>query len=180
MKTVTIAFVPLQIADLPLVHQWFNTPHVSIWWSVSGRLKPSLEIVRDKYLPRINGIDPVDCYIISLDGTPAGMVQSYKFDDFPAEKEEFGLDKSCAGIDIMIGEEAYVHKGLGSAVIRQFLKDVVFKKYDVACCIVDPYMENEIAVKAYKKAGFKYVKTVLYRKENRQEHILAIGRDEIN
>jgi RimJ/RimL family protein N-acetyltransferase len=180
MKAASIAFRPTQEADLPLLHRWFNTPHVSAWWSVSGYYRPSVEVVKNKYLPRLRGIEPVDCYIINIDGLPAGMVQSCKFDDFPEEKTEFGLENKCAGIDIMIGEEAYVHRGLGSPIIRQFLKEVIFIKYDVDRCVVDPYPENEIAIKAYKKAGFRYLKTVFYREDDRKEDILVIDRDEIN
>jgi RimJ/RimL family protein N-acetyltransferase len=174
-----ITFRPLREKDLPLMHKWFNTPHVSEWWKVNGKNLPSLKEVERKYLPRIHGTDPVDCYLIIHDSTPIGMVQSCKIDDFPAEKTNFGLDRSCAGIDICIGEEGYVHRGLGNMIIRKFLKEIAFVKYDVDCCIVDPYAKNETAIKAYNKAGFKYLKTVLYQKENEQEHILIINRNEI-
>ena len=107
------------------------------------------------------------------------MVQSCKLDDYPAEKANFDLDRSCAGIDICIGEEDYVHRGLGSTIIRKFLKEIIFKIYDVDCCIVDPHVKNEIAIKAYNKAGFKYLKTVWYQKESVKEHLLSINRDEI-
>jgi hypothetical protein len=40
-------------------------------------------------------------------------------------------------------------------------------------------VKNEIAIKAYDKAGFKYLKTVWYEKEGVQEHLLSINRDEI-
>ncbi|OGO30542.1 MAG: hypothetical protein A2Z29_11225 [Chloroflexi bacterium RBG_16_56_11] len=179
MKAGKIAFKRLKETDLPLMHRWLNTPHVSEWWEVSGKKLPSLETVREKYLPRIKGNDPVDCFLIAYDGMPIGMVQSCKMDDFPAEKANFNLDQSCAAIDIVIGEEDYVHRGLGSSIIREFLKEVIFKKYAVDCCIVDPYVENEIAIRAYNKAGFKYLKTVWYEKESRREHILSINRDEI-
>jgi RimJ/RimL family protein N-acetyltransferase len=179
MKTGKITFRSLRENDLPLLHRWFNTPHVSEWWEVEGEKTPSLELVKKHYLPRVNGNEPVDVYFIMHDGNPIGMVQSCNLDDEPDEKINFGIEQSCAGIDLLIGEKNYVHRGLGSVIIRQFLRDIVFRKYDVAGCLVDPQVENEIAIKAYYKAGFKYLKTVWYEKESKQEHLLVINRDEI-
>jgi RimJ/RimL family protein N-acetyltransferase len=179
MRTGNINFRMLQEADLPLMHRWLNTPHVSEWYSISGRRSPSSEEIERKYRPRIHGSDPVDCYVIILENTPLGMVQSYGLDDFPAEKANFDLADKCVGIDIFIGEESHIHRGLGGLIIKEFLKKIVFEKYDVDCCIVDPYVENEIAIKAYRKAGFKYLKTVWNEAENRKEDILIIKRDEV-
>jgi aminoglycoside 6'-N-acetyltransferase len=179
MNAGKITFRRLKETDLPLLHQWFNTPHVSEWWEVEGERKPSLELVKKHYSPRILGNERVDVYLIIYDDKPIGMVQSYKLDDEPAEKANFGLDRNCAGIDMLIGKKDYVHRGLGSGIIREFLKEIIFKEYDVDCCIVDPYVKNEIAITAYKKAGFKYLKTVWYEKESKREHILYIDRKEI-
>jgi aminoglycoside 6'-N-acetyltransferase len=179
MKTGEITFRPLRENDLPLLHRWFNTPHVSEWWVVEGEKRPSFELVKKHYLPRINGNEPVDVYLVMHDGNPIGMVQACKLDDEPAEKANFGIEHGCAGIDLLIGEADFVHRGQGSGIIQQFLRDIVFRKYDVASCLVDPQVENEIAIKAYNKAGFKYLKTVWYEKESKQEHILIINRDEI-
>ncbi|OGN98647.1 MAG: hypothetical protein A2Y58_04315 [Chloroflexi bacterium RBG_13_51_52] len=179
MKAGKITFSPIKETDLPLLHKWFNTPHVSEWWEIDGNHHPSLDEITKHYSPRVIGDERVDVYLIIHDGTPIGMVQSCKMDDFPEEKTNFGLDRSCAGIDIVIGEADYVHRGLGSGIIRDFLKEIIFREYDVDYCIVDPHVKNEIAIKAYFKAGFKYLKTVWYQKESVQEHILIINREEV-
>jgi RimJ/RimL family protein N-acetyltransferase len=179
MKAGKTTFSRVKEGDLPLLHRWFNTPHVSEWWEIDGNHHPSLDLVKKHYSPRVTGNEPVDVYLIVHEGTPIGMVQSCKLDDYPAEKANFGLDRSCAGIDILIGEADYVHRGLGSVIIRKFLKEIIFKEYDVECCIVDPYVENEVAIRAYKKTGFKFLKTVWYEKEDKREHIFSIDREEI-
>jgi len=173
-----IAFKPLREKDLPLMHRWLNTPHVSEWWSLDGNHHPSMEEVVRHYSPRIKGKEPVDVYIIIYDSKAIGMIQSCCLDDEPEEKAIFGIDRSCAGIDLFIGEEDYVHRGLGSGIIREFLKQVVFKKYDVDCCAIDPSVDNKIAIRAYEKAGFKHFKTIWYEKDQINEHILVINRDE--
>jgi RimJ/RimL family protein N-acetyltransferase len=179
MKDGQIFFSPLQEADLPLMHQWLNTPLVSEWWSLDGNHHPSLEAVERKYPPRINGLEPVDCYLIYYDDQPIGMIQLYRLDDFPVEKEMFGLDEGCAGVDLFIGEVDYVHQGLGSVIIRQFLTEIVFTDKRISRCVIDPDPENIIAVKAYRKAGFKYVKTIWNDKEKVHAHLMIVNRDEI-
>jgi RimJ/RimL family protein N-acetyltransferase len=173
-----ISFKPLQEKDLPLMHRWLNTQHVSEWWSLDGNHHPSMEEVVSHFSPRVKGKEPVDVFIIVYDGKPIGMIQSCRLDDYPEEKALFGLDDRCAGIDIFIGEEDYVHKGLGSGIIREFLKQVVFSKYNADSCIIDPQVENKIAIRAYEKVGFKYLRTVWYEKDKMDENIYIIRRDE--
>jgi len=173
-----ISFRLLREKDLPLMHRWLNTPHVSEWWSLDGNHHTSMKEVIKHYSPRIKGEEAVDVFIIIYDGKPIGMIQTCCLDDEPEEKAKVGIDRSCAGIDLFIGEEEYVHRKLGSGIIRKFLKEVVFKKYNVDCCIIDPQVENKIAIRAYEKAGFKYFKTIWYEKDRQREHILVIDREE--
>jgi len=172
------AFKPLREKDLPLIHRWLNTPHVSEWWSLDGNHHPSMEEVVRHFSPRIKRKEPVDVFIIIYDDKPIGSIQSCMLDDYPEEKALFGLDDRCAGIDIFIGEEDYVHKGLGGSIIREFLKQVVFSKYGADSCMIDPQTENKIAIKAYEKVGFRYLRTVWYDKDKMQENIYIITRDE--
>ena len=174
-----IEFKALQEKDLPLMHRWLNTPHVSEWWSLEGNHHPSMEEVVKHFLPRVKGEEAVDVFIIVYDGKPIGMIQACCLDDEPKEKANFGIERSCAGIDLFIGEEKYVHHGLGSNIIREFLRRVVFKKYNVDCCAIDPSVDNKIAIRAYEKAGFKYFKTVWYVPDKLWENILVINREDL-
>jgi RimJ/RimL family protein N-acetyltransferase len=178
MIILRIAFRQLQETDLLLMHRWLNTPHVSRWWGIHGHKCPSLDEVRRHYLPRIHGKDPAKCYVVTLNGGPIGMVQSYQLDDYPSEKAIFDLDQNCAGIDIFIGEEDRLYQGLGSIIMKKFLKEIVFANYNVSCCIVDPAPENKAAIKAYKKAGFKYLKTVWNQQDAIDAYIMSVNRDE--
>ena len=159
--------------------RWLNTPHVNKWYTLYGKKSPSQEDVRRKYSPRINGEDPTTCYLIIYDGMPIGHVQSCRLDDYPAAKAMFDLNENVAGVDIFIGEEDYIHLGLGSTIIKKFLKEVVFINYDVACCIVDPDPKNEVAVKSYSKVGFKHVKTIWNQEDAVYAYIMSINRDEV-
>jgi RimJ/RimL family protein N-acetyltransferase len=179
MKTGIITFRPLRETDLPLIHKWLNAPHVSEWWSLDGNHRPSLEEVVKHFSPRTGGTEPVDCYMINCGGRPIGMIQSCKLDDFPAEKAMFGLEDGYAGIDLFIGEEDYVHKGLGSGIIGKYVKEIIFDKYGVSCCVIDPDPGNIAAIKAYDKAGFRHLKTVWNEKDKVDAYLMTISQDEL-
>lgn len=63
-------------------------------------------------------------------------------------------DELTMTLDMLIGEEDYLGKKLSSKLIDQFL-DEVFP--DVRQWLIDPECSNTIAIKAYKKAGFKVI-----------------------
>jgi RimJ/RimL family protein N-acetyltransferase len=179
MKTGKITFRPLRENDLSLLHRWLNTPHVSEWWSVDGNHNPTLEEVAAHYTPRITAVENVDCYIIHYEGKPIGMIQSYDLDKEPEEKILFGLGGKCTGLDMLIGEEDYAHRGLGAVIIRSFLRDIVFERVETECAVIDPSSDNKIARRAYEKAGFKYLRTVWYEPDHVYEAIMTISRSEI-
>ena len=68
-----VGFEPLRRDHLPLLYEWFQREHVRRWWG--ERL--TLEAVETRYLPRIDGSDPTDVYLITLDGRPVGLIQTY-------------------------------------------------------------------------------------------------------
>jgi RimJ/RimL family protein N-acetyltransferase len=179
MPTGSVTFRLLQVKDLPTMHRWLNTPHVSQWWSLDGNHRPTLAEVENKYSPRITKNENVDCYIIIYEGKLIGMIQSYNLDNEPEEKKNFGVEGKCTGIDLFIGELDYVHRGLGSSIIRGFLKDIVFRDPTVEYAVIDPYIENKTAIKAYEKAGFKHQRTIWYEKDKAYENIMTLGRGEI-
>ena len=178
MDARLVSFRGLEERDLPLMHKWLNAPHVSKWYAISKR-NPSEGIVRVKYIPRIRRNDPTTCYAILYGDAPVGMVQSCRLDDYPSVKADYDLEGKVAGIDIFIGEEGYVYRGLGSEIMRKFLKEIVFVKYDVDCCIVDPNPDNTSAIRAYEKAGFSYVKTVWYRADSVWAYLMKIHRKDL-
>ena len=90
-----LTFRPLAEADLDLVHRWRNEPHVARWF----RDGATIEQIRDKYLPRIEGREPIACHLILLDGSPIGLIQTYRIGDFPEYAAVVGVPEGCAGLD---------------------------------------------------------------------------------
>jgi aminoglycoside 6'-N-acetyltransferase len=47
---------------------------------------------------------------------------------------------------------------------------------DAGSCIIDPEPANRIAIRAYEKAGFRYVKTVKVPAEPQPAYLMRISR----
>jgi len=170
-------FRPLQRDDMSLMHRWLYVPHVAEWWWTDQ--EPTAEDLEEKYLPRIHGEDPTDCYVIVEDGRDIGYIQSYVIANHPEYAELVDVEERAAGIDLFIGEPDRVHRGLGPPLLRQFLRDVVFANYDVESCIIGPSVKNTSAIRAYEKAGFSFFKTINVPDEDDPEYLLRIWREEL-
>ncbi len=59
------------------------------------------------------------------------------------------------------------------------MRTVVFARLDVESCIIGPAMSNASAIRAYEKAGFTYLKTIVVPDEEEPERLLRIWRSEI-
>lgn len=150
-----ISFIPIQETDFPNIYKWLHTEHVKQWWE---NLPQTLEQVEEKYTKRMNeGI--ISTYIINVDNTPIGLIQSYVENDY----EIYEINTPGVGIDLFIGESSYLGKGLGTKVIKTYIKDIVNKQYTQKFITIDPDARNKRAVKCYQNVGFKTVKKALCR-----------------
>ncbi|MGI8649979.1 MAG: GNAT family N-acetyltransferase [Rubrobacter sp.] len=151
-----IGFRRLRNADVSRIHAWLHRPHVAKWWYEDVG---SYEKVFEQYSAYVEGKEPVEPYFILYRGRPVGYIQSYRVSD----EEEFarlvGIEDS-AGIDLFIGEEDLLYRGLGPGIVRCFLEKVVFTDKSIKACIIDPEPGNGAAIRAYEKAGFRYLRTI--------------------
>jgi aminoglycoside 6'-N-acetyltransferase len=133
-----------------------------------------------KYAGRLRGEgDPTLLFLIRHRGRPLGFIQSYLVGDDAAYAEAVALDAPATGIDLFIGEPGAIGRGHGPSVIRAFLRAVVFARYDVDECVIGPSVKNASAIRAYEKAGFRFVKDVVVPDEPDPEHLMRIRRDEL-
>jgi aminoglycoside 6'-N-acetyltransferase len=124
------------------------------------------------YRAAMRGEDPTDLYVIRLDSRPIGVLQSYRIDDHPEYAAQVALSRPAIGIDLFIGEPDLIGHGHGPALIRSFLRDVAFRRYEVDLCVIGPTLSNVAAIRAYEKAGFRFLKTYLEPDSREQEHYL--------
>ncbi len=169
-----ITFRPLAMSDVDLMHHWLNTQFVARWWFD----RPSREQVAAKYGAYIRGERPTRSFIIQIDEVPVGYIQCYRIGDWPDYAKYVDIDENAAGIDLFITEE-HAHRGLGPAIIRRFLDEVVFAAMSVVSCIIGPSEDNHAAIRAYEKAGFRYLKTISVPSESEPEYLMRISRSEL-
>jgi aminoglycoside 6'-N-acetyltransferase len=151
---VDVSFRPLTAADLPLLHRWLNEPGVVRWWEGDD---VSWEAVARDYDPAASG--STEHWVAVVDGRDVGWIQCYPAADEPDETDAWwalGASRRAAGIDYLVGAPGDRRRGLGSAVIRAFVDDVVFARHpewDQACA--GPYEANVASWRALEKAGFR-------------------------
>lgn len=163
-----ISFRPLERSDYPALRRWLNTPHVYEWWGSDatqwglggpGERAASLADVEASFGPGIEGRDATDYFIIEIDGQGIGLIQSYMLIDHPEYAETIGEAKpGIAGIDLMIGEPDKVGHGLGTAVVDEFMRSVIFTRPDVERIIAAPDNRNARSIRAFEKAGFRFLR----------------------
>jgi len=153
-----IAFRPLQEADLPLLTDWLNRPHVLEWWG-GGDTASSIETTRTKYLPRMDASSTVKPYVAVLADEPVGFIQSYVALDCGDGWWEEERDPGVRGIDQFIGDSKKLGQGLGTAIVRAFIRRLLAEP-GVTRIQADPDPANARAIRCYVKAGFRPAGTV--------------------
>lgn len=137
--------------------RWLREEEVARWYWDSNNLTE--EQLTEKWVKRTTEPDgKTDRYIISVDAHEIGEIQVADMSSFPETEAKIGIPGS-AGVDVLIGESEWRNRGIGAAVISQFVKDYVFTRPGIKTCIIDPEPENLRAVRAYEKVGFRHVRT---------------------
>jgi aminoglycoside 6'-N-acetyltransferase-1b len=138
--------------DLPLLAEWLARPHVMEWW----RTYPSLEAVREHYLPRVRGESVVTPYLALLQDDAVGYIQSYVAADVGDDWWPDVHDRSVWGMDQFLADGRRLGQGLGTRMLRAFV-DLLFRDPRVKRIQVDPAVDNRRAIRCYEKAGFQAV-----------------------
>jgi len=147
-----ISFKPLSKKHFALIHIWFNEPHVQSFYSLKTW---TIEEVQQKLTPYIQGLGSIECYIIFIDKTPVGYIQSYPVKKHPWDNQKLSeeLIRNSAGVDLFIGEKEFIGKGYGCQILEVFLKNYIWTHYKY--CLVDPDIRNESSIRLFKKCGFR-------------------------
>jgi aminoglycoside 6'-N-acetyltransferase len=164
-----IAFKPLQREDLPLLRDWLERDHVGRWYG-----RDSIDESIEHYEDALAGRDPTDNYLITLDGRPIGMIQTYLVSDNPEWEVIVQVGSGVAGVDLLIGEEGLTGRGLGPRILEAFVRDVVFGSPTTHACVAAVDEDNQRSWRAFEKAGFRYVRDV--EEEGRRHRLMRLDR----
>ncbi|MGZ4400008.1 MAG: GNAT family N-acetyltransferase [Gaiellaceae bacterium] len=158
--------------DLPLMHEWLQREHVRRWWTGEETYKQ----VVAQYLPAIDGRDPARLFVVILEERPVGFVQTYLEADEPAWEAIVQAGPGAAGVDLFIAEPDLTGKGLGTALLRIFVRDVVFADASTNACVADPDSENAASIRAFEKAGFRRVREFIDPEDGRTHALMRLDR----
>ena len=158
-------------SDLGLARRWLLEPHVRRWWNDDPSEADYPEGTLAEWRAAIRGEDPTDMFVIKMDGSPIGAIQSYRVGDYPDYALETGVREPAISVDLFIGDADLIGKGHGPALLRVFLKGA-FARYGIDYCVIGPARSNVAAIRAYEKVGFRHLRD--YREEDTSdpEHVL--------
>ena len=161
--------------DLPMLHQWFDAAHARRWCG-SGR---SLDDVSAQYRAYIDGTVPVYAFVVSANGRSVGLACWARLKDLDDRARVDEVDVvSTAGAAVLIGDPDAVGRGLGPLIIESFLNQFVFADPQVSACVVDPEPDNSIAIRAYEKVGFRFVRAIPGQSGARAVYLMLLQRDQ--
>lgn len=133
---------PVTESDLSQLLAWRRQAHVCRWWG-GQEVESESEKLRE---PRIA------MWMVESNGSPLAFVQDYRVADWLPHHFDY-LPEGARGLDLYIGDATMLGLGHGSGILRQHV-DYLFAR-GVPAVGIDPHPENEIAQKAFLKAGFK-------------------------
>jgi aminoglycoside 6'-N-acetyltransferase len=155
-----ISFAPVTAEHYPLLLSWLAKPHMREWWGDPGT---ELGYIRDM----VEGRDTTRPFLILSAGEPVGYIQYWFIGHFQNEswiKDHpwlAELPSDTVGVDLSIGDPERLSRGLGSEALAAFvstLRDTGYRNI-----VIDPDPQNVRAVRAYEKAGFRPVASLLGR-----------------
>lgn len=150
-----ITFRPMTTADLPMLHEWLQRPHVAEWWTPT----PSWEEVQHDFASETLAAERVSAYVALDEGMPIGYIQSYIAMGsgggwWPDER-----DPGVRGIDQFLANAEQLGQGLGTRMVRAFVERLLADP-SVTKVQTDPSPDNPRAIRCYEKAGFRAVREI--------------------
>ena len=147
--------------DYELLVTWRNRPHVREWWDPDEPPVTASAVI-EELRPLMEGSDPTVACIIEVGGTPVGYLQFYPWDAEGAYLAEVGIAVPARawGLDILIGEEANLDRGIGSRTVR-LISDHLFAERGATAMALATEAGNARAQAAYRRAGMRTVERFL-------------------
>jgi aminoglycoside 6'-N-acetyltransferase len=176
-RDVVIRRMRDQPDDYELIVDWRNRPHVREWWDPDDpplTLEGAIEELRSL----TQGADGNSAAVIEFEGAAIGYLQFYPWDEETAYLAEVGITIPAGawGLDIFIGEDSLVSRGIGSRTVR-LISDHLFAKHGATAVALATEAGNLRAQAAYVRAGMRVVDRFLdtdTRDGQRVESVLMI------
>jgi aminoglycoside 6'-N-acetyltransferase len=165
LKGERVCLRPLTLADVPRIAEIIAHPEVERWWTFHDEDRLRAELFED---------DSVVPFAVELDGDIVGLIEY---------SEQRDPDCRSAGVDIAL-DPALTGQGFGPDALRTLIR-FLFDERGHHRVTIDPACENDRAIAAYRKVGFKPVGVMRqYERtgtgEWRDSLLMDLLRDEFN
>jgi aminoglycoside 6'-N-acetyltransferase len=150
---VSVQLRKATVADAPMLREWDRRPHVRAAVGViEGRPETESDWEWETQLPIEH--DWREFLIAELDGVPFGFMQI--IDPAREEAHYWGdVEANLRAIDVWIGPDAYLGRGLGTRMMRLALARC-FGDPAVDAVIIDPLARNTRSHRFYERLGFRF------------------------
>lgn len=146
-----ITFRRLVDADIPALVTWMAADHAQPWFGDEPR---SPELAREHYAAELAGTSATRMWIVLFDDRPIGYIQDYPvaaYDDYAVRVQ----DLQAVAFDYLIGEVELVDRGIGTAMVTTFCREILCRDYPEAPRFVaSPDVRNARSIRMLEKCGF--------------------------
>lgn len=146
MSAPAVALRQAVAADWPLLHRWLRRPDIEAWWGPISATDPGIRIAMQS-----GGL----CRIIEADGASVGYAQAVDATVW-GEALPHLIPAGTWDVDVFIADEAHRGQGAGATALA-LLVDEVFSTTLAVAVSIFVSVRNERAVRAYEKAGFRWL-----------------------
>ncbi len=141
-------------ADFPLLAAWLEDPGVHRWW----HHETTPEAMERDFGPAIDGEEPAEDFIATIDGAPVGLFQRCRWQDYPEEHAALAsiieIPEAAMTIDYLIGPPSLRGRGIGTALIEAFVDKLWAEAPATATILVPIAAGNRASWRALEKNGF--------------------------
>ncbi|RJK98024.1 GNAT family N-acetyltransferase [Vallicoccus soli] len=134
--------------DAALVHAWVREERARFW----GMTDRTVEQVREVYA-FVDGLDTHHAYLLSLDGAPVGLLQTYQPAADPVG-ETYDVEPGDLGVHLLLAPAQAPESGF-TGRLALALGAVVLAEPEVRRVVVEPDARNERALRRLVATGFE-------------------------
>lgn len=130
------------------IRRWLAEPDIQAWWGNWASAEAQINLAMSS--------DTALCRIIECDGSPIGYAHAVEI-GLSGEARPEEVPAGSWDIDLFVASSEHRGRGLGAAALALLTEEVFASTLAVACCGVVS-IRNEAAVRAYERAGFRWLR----------------------
>jgi aminoglycoside 6'-N-acetyltransferase len=139
---------PATRGDDALIERWIRTPDIQRWWGDTATAFAEVQLARQS--------ESALCRIIEAAGRPVGYAQAIDAALWGPQLPD-GMPPGTYDVDLFVAEPSVRGLGVGAAALDLIVAEVFATTLAMAVSVFAS-LRNEAAVRAYEKAGFRWVR----------------------